>query len=97
MEAALKAGYRLIDCAHFYANEPEIGEALQKCFKGGVVKREDVFIISKLWYIYPFLSNSFSMHTEGVEWRLADGNIACLFTYSCICLVEIKCTVFPSF
>ena len=49
IEAALRAGYRLIDCAALYRNEPEIGEALQKCFKEGVVKRENVFITSKLW------------------------------------------------
>ena len=49
IEPALRAGYRLIDCAACYLNEPEIGEALQKCFKEGVVKREDVFITSKLW------------------------------------------------
>ncbi len=49
VEAALKEGYRLIDCAHFYGNEAEIDEALQKSFKEGVVKREEVFITSKLW------------------------------------------------
>ncbi len=52
METALKEGYRHIDCALAYGNEAEIGEALQKCFKEGVVKREDIFITSKLKYVY---------------------------------------------
>lgn len=50
LKEALKAGYRLIDCALAYGNEVAIGKALQDCFKEGIVKREDVFITSKLWY-----------------------------------------------
>jgi len=46
---AVKSGYRLIDTANDYNNEAEIGEALKKLFKDGIVKREDLFIQSKLW------------------------------------------------
>ena len=53
VEAALRAGYRHIDYAYNYQNfEESIGEALQKCFQKGVVKREDVFIMSKTSYAY---------------------------------------------
>jgi len=46
---AVKAGYRLIDCANDYDNEHVIGEALQELFSAGIVKREELFIQAKLW------------------------------------------------
>ena len=50
VDAALREGYRHIDCAHLYNNEAEVGEAVQKCVKDGVIERDDIFITSKLWY-----------------------------------------------
>lgn len=48
---ALQYGYRHIDCAHIYLNEDEIGETFTEVFKEGKVKREDVFVTSKLWWL----------------------------------------------
>jgi len=48
VEAAVKAGFRHIDCAWIYGNEPEVGNAFKNIFSSGI-KREELFITSKLW------------------------------------------------
>src|SRR5215475_4012335 len=48
-KAALEAGFRQLDAAERYRNEKEVGEAMQEVFKMGRVKREEVFIATKLW------------------------------------------------
>ncbi|KAH7927281.1 Aldo/keto reductase [Leucogyrophana mollusca] len=46
---AIKAGYRLFDGAGDYGNEKEAGEGVRRALADGLVKREDLFITSKLW------------------------------------------------
>ena len=46
---AVKDGYRLIDCAEVYGNEREIGESIKRLLDEGVVKREELFVVSKVW------------------------------------------------
>lgn len=47
--AALETGFRHFDCAERYRNEDAVGEAMQTVFNAGHIRREDVFITTKLW------------------------------------------------
>jgi len=49
LEAAIDAGFRCLDCAAIYGNEAAVGEALAKVLSSGKVKREELYVVSKLW------------------------------------------------
>ena len=49
VKTALELGYRHIDCAPIYLNESDVGAAFADVFGAGEIKREDVWVTSKLW------------------------------------------------
>ncbi|CRL07545.1 CLUMA_CG020510, isoform A [Clunio marinus] len=49
---AIDAGYRLFDTAFLYGNEDIVGQAISEKITEGVVKRDEIFIIGKLWGIH---------------------------------------------
>lgn len=71
--SALELGYRHIDCAPIYGNEAEIGAALQQAFAAGDLKRDQLWVTSKLWndchapeHVRPALERSLA--DLGLEW-----------------------------
>jgi len=48
-KAALEAGFRALDTAERYRTEKEVGEAMKEVFSDGKIRREDVFVATKLW------------------------------------------------
>ena len=46
---ALESGYRLIDTAQAYYNEKEVGDGIQRAIKELGIRREDVFLTTKVW------------------------------------------------
>lgn len=46
---ALEAGFRHLDCAERYRNEAAVGDAMQGAFTAGKLRRQDLFVTTKLW------------------------------------------------
>lgn len=46
---AIRCGYRMFDCASVYGNEDVIGRVFAEAFAEGAVKRDELFITSKVW------------------------------------------------
>jgi aldehyde reductase len=80
VKIALTNGYKLLDCAQAYENQAEIGAVLKELFDGGKVKREDVFITSKVWNTF----HSYNLALKSVESTLADLKI----DYLDLCLIH---------
>src|ERR1700761_9351702 len=48
-KAALETGFRALDTAERYQTEKEVGDAMKEVLSAGAIKREDVFVVTKLW------------------------------------------------
>ena len=46
---SIKHGTRLIDTASKYENEVEVGKGIKRALDEGIIKREDLFVITKMW------------------------------------------------
>ncbi|KAI1802072.1 Aldo/keto reductase [Daldinia bambusicola] len=68
---AIKLGYRHIDGAWDYTNSAEAGKGVRRAIEEGIVKREDLFITSKLWNNYHAREHAFEMaKLENEAWGL---------------------------
>lgn len=46
---AIKMGCRMVDTANAYLNEEAVGKAIRRAIDEGIVKREDIFVSTKIW------------------------------------------------
>lgn len=49
IKVALDVGFRLLDCAELYRTEDVVGDAMKEAWEAGTVRREELFVITKLW------------------------------------------------
>jgi diketogulonate reductase-like aldo/keto reductase len=49
VKTAVEVGFRHLDAAERYRNEAEVGAALKELFAAGTVRREELFVTTKLW------------------------------------------------
>jgi alcohol dehydrogenase (NADP+) len=49
IKVALQVGFRHLDCAELYGNEDVVGLAMREAFDEGTVRREELFVTTKLW------------------------------------------------
>ena len=72
VKTALRSGYQLLDGAAAYSNEIEVGEALAECIAQGIVMRDDVIVVSKLFNTHHVWQGDRSRPAAALAKTLAD-------------------------
>ena len=79
INAAVKAGYRLIDTASVYKNEESVGKAIAKCG----IPRKDLFITSKVWNTAQRLGDIDGAFYRSLELKKVSGIIPAVNQIEC--------------
>jgi diketogulonate reductase-like aldo/keto reductase len=80
VEAALETGFRHFDCAERYRNEETVGDALRRGLARVGVKREEVFVTTKLWTTIIVPNGSRRRSTQAGGGSSSTMSISILFT-----------------
>ena len=81
IKTALRSGYQLLDGAAAYSNENEVGEALAECIAQGIVVRDDVIVVSKLFNTHHVWQGDRSRPAAALAKTLADLQLEYLDVY----------------
>ena len=81
VKTALRSGYQLLDGAAAYSNENEVGEALAECIAQGIVVRDDVVVVSKLFNTHHVWQGDRSRPAAALTKTLADLRLEYLDVY----------------
>ena len=81
VKTALRSGYQLLDGAAAYSNEHEVGEALAECIAQGIVVRDDVVVVSKLFNTHHVWQGDRSRPAAALAKTLADLQLEYLDVY----------------
>lgn len=66
----IQAGVRLIDTAEYYENEKEVGSGIKKALENNIVKREDLFVVTKIWPTHFDASNNGELMENTIKKQL---------------------------
>ena len=72
IKEAVKSGCRLLDGAAAYGNEPEVGRAIAEVIREGVVSREELWVVSKLFNTHHCWHGDCSRPAKGLAKTLKD-------------------------